>query len=99
MVHFVALMQMQNISLRSSGMHRKQNFVILGFKSDAAVLTFTFLFLSSPLFSLFVAFFFLILLVLRGFILVGKTFRTLGLNERMWVVEQDFYGKFQVKVT
>ena len=54
----MALMQMQNISLRSSGRHRKQNFVILGFKSDAAVLTFTFLFLSSPLFSLFVAFFF-----------------------------------------
>ena len=39
-------------------MHRKQNFEILGFKSDAAVLTFTFLSLSSPVFSLFVASFF-----------------------------------------
>ena len=54
----MALIQMQNISLRSSGMQRKQNFEILGFKSDAAVLTFTFLFISSPLFSLFVASFF-----------------------------------------
>ena len=35
------------------GMRRKQNFEILGFKSDTAVLTFTFCFLSSPLFSLF----------------------------------------------
>ena len=48
------LIQMQNISLRSSGMHRKQNFeIVFGFKSDTAVLTFTFRFLSSPLFSLF----------------------------------------------
>ena len=84
-------------------MHTKQNFEILGLKSDAAVLTFTFLFLSYPLFSLFVASFFFILLVLGGFIfifiLVGKAFRTLGLNERRWVVEQDFHGKFQDNVT
>ena len=46
--------QMQNIRLRSLGLHRKQNFeVVLMFKSDTAVLTFTFHFLSSPLFSLF----------------------------------------------
>ena len=41
------LIQMQNISLRSSGMRRKQNFE-----------TFTFRFLSSPLFSLFLPHFF-----------------------------------------
>ena len=46
------LIQMQNISLRSSGMRRKQNFdIVFGFKSDTAALTFTFRFLSSPLFS------------------------------------------------
>ena len=58
------LIQMQNISLRSSGMHRKQNFEILifGFKSDTGVLTFTFRFLSSPLSSLFLPHFFFLLL-------------------------------------
>ena len=40
---------MQNISLQSSGMPRKQNFeIVCGFKSDTAVLTVTFRFLSSP---------------------------------------------------
>ena len=39
------------ISSWSSGMHRKQNFKIeFGFISDTGVLTFTFHFLSSPLF-------------------------------------------------
>ena len=53
------LIQMQNISLRSSGMRRKQNFdIVFGFKSDTAVLTFTFCFLSSPLFLLFLPHFF-----------------------------------------
>ena len=53
------LIQMQNISLRSSGMRRKQNFeIVFGFKSDTAVLTFTFRFLSSLLFSLFLPHFF-----------------------------------------
>ena len=48
------LIQMQNISLGSSGMRRKQNFeVVFGFKNETAVLTFTFCFLSSPSFSLF----------------------------------------------
>ena len=38
------LIQIQNISLRSSGMGRKQNFeIVFGFESDTAVLTFTFL--------------------------------------------------------
>ena len=53
------LIQMQNISLRSSGMRRKQNFeIVFGFKSDTAVLTFTFRFLSSLLSSLFLPHFF-----------------------------------------
>ena len=57
------LIQMQNISLRSSGMRRKQNFeIVFGFKSDTAVLTFTFRFLSSLLFSLFLPHFFFLLL-------------------------------------
>ena len=58
------LIQMQNISLRSLGMCRKQNVkIVFGFKSDecTAVLTFTFLFLSSPLFLLFLPQFFLLL--------------------------------------
>ena len=98
---------MQNISLRSSGMRRKQNFdIVFGFKSDTAVLTFTFRFLSSLLFSLFLPPFFCSLAGhLVGFILVGrvfrKAFRILGLGERKgrWVMEQDFHGDFQVLVT
>ena len=51
------LIQMQNISSRSSGMRRKQNFeIVFGFKSDAAVLTLTFRFL--PSFFAFLASFF-----------------------------------------
>ena len=94
------LIQMQNISLRSSGMRRKQNF---GFESDTAVLTFTFPFLSSPLFSLFLLIFFPLAGHLVGFILMGrvfrKAFRILGLGERKgrWVMEQDFLGDLQVK--
>ena len=98
---------MQNISLRSSGMRRKQNFdIVFGFKSDTAVLTFTFGFLSSLLFSLFLPhFFFSLAGHLVGYILVGrvfrKAFRILGLGERKgrWVMEQDFHGDFQVLVT
>ena len=56
------LIQIQNISLQNLGMRWKQNFVIvLGFKSDTAVLTVTFCFLSSPLFSLYLPHFFLLL--------------------------------------
>ena len=98
---------MQNISLRSSGMRRKQNFeIVFGFKSDTAVLTFTFRFLSSLLFSLFLPhFFFSLAGHLVGLILVGrvfrKDFRILGLGERKgrWVMEQDFHGDFPVNVT
>ena len=75
-------------------MHRKQNFEILGFKSDAAVLIFTFLFLSAPLFSLFVTslFFFISLLVVGGFILVGKAFRTLGGGEWNKIFMESFWS-------
>ena len=97
------LSQMQNISLRSSGMRRKQNFdIVFGFKSDAAVLTFTFRFLSSLLFLLFLPHFFF---SCWAFSLVGrvfrKAFRILGLGERKgrWVMEQDFHGDFQVNAT
>ena len=76
---------MQNISLWSSGMHRKQNFeIVFGLKSDTTVLTFTFHFLSS----LFIHFSCLIFFGwdLVGFILLGKVFgkafRILGLEER-----------------
>ena len=78
---------------------------VLGFKSDTAVVTFTFCFLSSPLFLLFLPHFFSLAGHLVGFILVGrvfrKAFRILGLGERKgrWVVEQDFHGNFQVNVT
>ena len=98
---------MQNISLQSSGMCRKQNFeIVCGFKSDTAVLTFTFRFLSSLLFSLFLPhLFFSLAGHLVGFNLVErvfrKAFRILGLGERKgrWVMEQDFHGDFQVNVT
>ena len=101
------LIQMQNISLRSSGMCRKQNFeIVFWFKSDTAVLTFTFRFLSSPLFLFFLPhFFFSLAGHLVGFILVGrvfrKAFRILGLGERKgrWAVEQDFHGDLEVNLT
>ena len=57
------LILMQNISLRSSGMRRKQNFkIVFGFKSDAAVLTFTFSLSLLPSFFAFLASFFCLLL-------------------------------------
>ena len=97
---------MQNISLRSLSMRRKQNFkIVFGFQSDTAVLTFTFRFLSSLLFSLFLPHFFSLSGHLVGFNLVGrffrKAFRILGLGERKgrWLMEQDFEGDFQVNVT
>ena len=82
-------------------MRRKQNCeIVFGFKSDTAVLTFTFCFLSSPLFSLFLPFFFSFAGHLVGKVF-RKAFRILGLGERKgrWVVEQDFHGNFQVSVT
>ena len=56
-------------------------------------------------FALLASFFFLLLGILVGFILVGnvfrKAFRIFGLDERKgrWVVEQDFHANFQVNVT
>ena len=86
-------------------MHRKQIFV-LGFKSDIAVLTFTFCFLSSPLFSVSLPHFFSFAGHLVGVsYFVGKdfrqAFRILELHDMKcrWVVEQDVHGNFQVNVT
>ena len=85
-------------------MRRKQIFV-LGFKSDTAVLTFPFCFLSSPLFSLFLPHFFSFAGQLGVSYFVGKdfrqAFRILELHDRKgsWVVEQDVRGNFQVNVT
>ena len=100
---------MQNISLRSSGIRRRQNFeIIFGFKSDPAVLTFTFCFLSSLLFSLsFPHFFFCWAFrrLRRAFwwerFYCKNALRILKLDERKgrWVVEQDFHGNFWVNVT
>ena len=83
------LIQMQNISLRSSGMRRKQNFAFsppLFFRFSCLI-------------------FFSLAEHLVGFILVGKVvrkaFRILVLDERKgrWEVEQDFHGNFQLNVT
>ena len=80
------LIQMQNISLESSGMRRKQNFEFLGLKvtQQSSLLVFA---LSPPFFFAFLAsFFFSLAGHLVGFILVGrvfrKAFRILGLGER-----------------
>ena len=95
---------MQNISSRSLGMCRKQNFEILSLKvTQWSWLNFSLSFL--PSFFAFLAPFFSFAGHLVGFILVGKVFRKafriLGLDERKgrWVVEQDFHGNFQVHVT
>ena len=70
------LIQMQNISLQSSGMCKKKNFKIV------------FSVLSSPLFSLFLPNFFI---SFAGH-LVGFIFKIVESDERKsrWVVEQDF---------
>ena len=99
------LNQMQNISLRSSGIRRKQNFEFLRLKvtQQSWLLLFA---LSPPLFFRFSCLLFFSLAGhLVGFILVGrafrKAFRILGLGERKgrWVMEQDFHGNFRVTVT
>ena len=80
---------MQTVSLRSSGMHRKQNFAFpppLFFRFSCLI-------------------FFSLAGDLVGFILVErvfrKAFRILGLGERKgrWAMEQDVHGDFQVNVT
>ena len=68
-------------------------------------MTFTFRFLSSPLFGFFCLIFFSLAGHLVGFILEGivfrKALRILGLGEKKgrWAMEQDFHGDFQVNVT
>ena len=53
----------QRISWRTLGMRRKQNFeIVFGFKSDTAVLTFSFPFLSLSLPSILLSFFFFLFL-------------------------------------
>ena len=90
------LIQMQNISLRSLGMHRKQTFeIVFEFKSDTAVLTFSFCFLSSLLFSIFLPHVFFFAEYLVGFILVGKVFKK-AFRRGRWVLEQDFHAKFSL---
>ena len=65
--------------VRSSGIHRKQNFKnFLGFNSDAAVSTFTFRFLFRFSFFFFAGHFLGIILVGKVF---GKAFRIVGLHE------------------
>ena len=71
-----------------------------------AVLNFSFSFFASPLLPLFLprVLFLLLGSHLVGFILVrnvfGKACRILGLGERRgrWAMEQDFHGKFRVRV-
>ena len=85
--------------LAKFGHAQKANFRDL----DPAVLTFPFCFLSSPLISLFLPYFFSLARHLVDFILVrkvfGEAFRILGLVERkgMWVVKQfpwNFSGQW-----
>ena len=98
---------MQNKGLQSSGMRRKQNFeIVFGFKSSTTLSTFTFRFLSYPLFSLSLPhFFFQLAGHLVGFILVGRVSEKpfiileLGAQKGRWVMEQAFHGDFQVSVT
>ena len=88
------LIQMQNISLRSLGIWRKQSFeIVVGFESDTAVSTFSFRFLSAPFFYFSCLIFFSFAGHLVDFILLGKVLR---LDERKggWVLEQDFSWEF-----
>ena len=88
MHYAVLLIQMQNISLRSLGMRRKQNLEIDFFFSRS--------FLPSS-FAFLALFFFSFAGHRIGFISVGKvlgkSFRILGLDERKgrWIVEPGFY--------
>ena len=86
--------QMQNLSMRSSGMCRKQ--------SSSWRFLFAF---SLLLFFRFSCLVFFLVGHLQGFILVGKVFgkafRILELDRRKdrWVVKQDVHGNFQVNAT
>ena len=98
--------------LAKFGMRRKQNFdIVFGFKSSTTLSTFTFRFLSFPLFSLSLPHFIILLLFFQlaghlvGFILVGRVSEKpfiileLGAQKGRWVMEQAFHGDFQVSVT
>ena len=82
---------------------RKQNLdIVLGLKSSTTLSTFTFRFLSSPLFSLSLPhFFFQLAGHLLGFILVGRVSEKpfiileLGAQKGRWVMEQAFHGDFR----
>ena len=84
-------------------MRRKQNFnIVFGFKSSTTLSTFTFRFLSFPLFSLSLPqFFFQLAGHLVGFILVGRVSEKpfiileLGSQKGRWVMEQAFHGDFR----
>jgi len=75
-------------------------FWVFGFKSETAVLTFSFCFLSSPFLSLSLPHFFSLAGHLVSFILVGKSFwesfydLRIRCKEGRCVVKQDFHGKF-----
>ena len=98
--------------LAKFGMRRKQNFdIVFGFKSSTTLSTFTFRFLSFPLFSLSLPHFIILLFFFQlaghlvGFILVGRVSEKpfiileLGAQKGRWVMEQAFHGDFQVSVT
>ena len=90
-------------------MRKNQNFdIVFGFKSSTTLSTFTFRFLSFPLFSLSLPhflFFFQLAGHLVAFILVGRVSEKpfiileLGAQKGRWVMEQAFHGDFQVSVT
>ena len=98
------LIQMQNISLQSSGMCRKQNFEFWCLRVTQQSWLLLFAFPPLLLFRFFCLIFFSLAGRLVGFILVGKVFRKafriLALDERKgrWAVEKDFHAIFQVNV-
>ena len=88
---------------KNKRLQRKQNFdIVFGFKSSTTLSTFTFCFLSFPLFSLSLPhFFFQLAGHLVGFILVGRVSEKpfiileLGAQKGRWVMEQTFHGDFR----
>ena len=98
------LIQMQNISLRSSGICRKQNFkIVFGLKVTQQSWLLLFAFTPPLFFRFFCLNFFSLAGHLVGFIFVGrvfrKAFRILGLRERKGRWAMDFHGDFQFNVT
>ena len=91
--------------LAKFGMRRKQTFdIVFGFKSSTTLSTFSFRFLSLPLFSLPLPHFFFFFQLaghLVGFILGGRVSEKpfiileLGAQKGRWVMEQAFHGDFR----